>query len=314
MQDTAEKAQVTQGENIGFIGLGVMGKPMALNLARAGTPLIVWNRSSGAAEELANAGAEVAKDLDDLFAMARVVILMLVNEHALDEVLGRGTPEFSRRIAGHTIVSMGSNPPEYSRALAEEIAAAGGYYVEAPVSGSRKPAEAGHLVCMLGGDPETLTVISPLLAPMCRSQVNCGPVGNALLMKLTVNLFLNTMLAGLAEAVHFANAYGLDTATFQQAVDAGPMDCEFTRIKVPKLAARDFAVQAATADAYNSTRLIANAARQASIATPLLDAASNLYGESVELGNGREDMISVIKAIEARSSGIVTPASKPTAN
>ena len=86
-------------------------------------------------------------------------------------------------------------------------------------------------------------------------------------MKLAVNHYLNTMLVGLAEAVHFADRYGLDLTTFEAAIDAGPMSCDFTRMKLPKFIARDFAVQAATEDAFNSTRLIANAGRAAGIAT-----------------------------------------------
>ncbi|MFY3985936.1 NAD(P)-dependent oxidoreductase [Achromobacter xylosoxidans] len=289
------------GEQIGFIGLGVMGQAMALNLARAAAPLVVWNRTQAASEPLRAAGAEVATNVEGVFERARIVILMLVNEAALDDVLRRGTPGFSTLASGRTLISMGSNSPDYSRGLAADIAAAGGRYVEAPVSGSRKPAEDGQLVSMLSGEPDVVAEIRPLLTPMCRQTVLCGPVGNALLMKLTVNLFLNTMLAGLAEAVHFADRHGLDLTTLKQTIDAGPMDCDFTRVKLPKFISRDFSVQAATSDAYNSTSLIAAAARRAGIASPLLDLSRALYGESVELGNGRLDMTSVIEAIETRT-------------
>jgi hypothetical protein len=79
---------------------------------------------------------------------------------------------------------------------------------------------------------------------MCREALFCRPVGNGLLMKLAVNLYLDTMLVGLAEAVHFADRQGLDLTTFQAAIDTGPMACDVTRIKIPKLIGRDFAVQA----------------------------------------------------------------------
>ena len=290
-----------QNEEIGFIGLGVMGQPMALNLAKAGTKLVVWNRSSDKIEPLRAMGASAALEAADVFDRTRIVILMLVNEAALDAVLERGTANFTKRVANHIVVSMGSNAPDYSRELSAEIIAAGGRYVEAPVSGSRKPAEAGQLVSMLGGDLSTIEEIRPLLAPMCRDTVVCGPAGNALLMKLAVNLYLNTMLVGLAEAVHFADAQGLDLTAFKTAIDSGPMACDVTGVKIPKLIARDFSVQAATSDAFNSTRLIATAARAAGLATPLLDLSSDLYGESVELGNSRLDMISVLESIEQRS-------------
>jgi 3-hydroxyisobutyrate dehydrogenase len=304
MTNVSERSGDESGEEIGFVGLGVMGQPMALNLAKAGTKLVVWNRSPAAADPLREAGATVAVSVEEVFERTRIVILMLVNETVLDEVLRRGTPDFAKLVAGHIVVSMGSNPPDYSRGLAADILAAGGRYVEAPVSGSRKPAETAQLVALLGGDADTVAGVRPLLAPMCRETILCGPVGNALLMKLTVNLYLCTMLAGLAEASHFAERNGLDLETFQAAIDSGPMASDLTRVKIPKLIARDFSVQAATADAFNSTKLIVEAARAVGMASPVLDVCRTLYGESVELGNGRLDMVSVVAAIEARTEAL----------
>ena len=301
MNQISKQFAAQRDEEVGFIGLGVMGQPMAINLAKAGAKLVVWNRSSEKTEPLRAMGASVALDVEDVFDRSRIVITMLVNEDALDVALARGSPNFAKRVANHTIVSMGSNAPDYSRKLSAEIIAAGGCYVEAPVSGSRKPAEAGQLVSMLGGDLSTIAEIRPLLAPMCRETVVCGPVGNALLTKLAVNLYLNTMLVGLAEAIHFADVHGVDFTAFKTTIDSGPMACDVTRVKIPKLIARDFSVQAATSDAFNSTRLIAAAARAAGLATPLLDLSSDLYGESVELGNGHLDMVSVLESIEQRT-------------
>src|SRR5688572_16880711 len=103
--------------DVGFIGLGVMGQPMALNLARAGTALVTWNRSVGKYEALRAAGARVASSPAEVFKQARVVILMLVDGAAIDSVVGRGTPDFGANVAQHTIVHMGTTSPEYSRAL-----------------------------------------------------------------------------------------------------------------------------------------------------------------------------------------------------
>ncbi|MFF4316580.1 NAD(P)-dependent oxidoreductase [Streptomyces sp. NPDC001507] len=293
----------------GFVGLGVMGQPMALNLARAGTPLVVWNRTPERAEPLRAAGARVAASAEEVFARARVVFVMLVDETVTDAVLGRGGPDFAKLVAGRAVVSTGSTSPEYARGLAADIEAAGGRFVEAPVSGSRKPAEAGELVAMLGGDPDAVAEVRPLLAPMCRESVHCGPAGSGVLMKLAVNLYLDTTLAALAEAVHFAQRQGLDLETFRAVVDSGQLGSGITRVKVPMLAAHDFTVQAATADAYANTRLIADAARAAGIATPMLDLSSELYGESVRLGNARLDMSSVLTAIEARTDTAPPPVS-----
>ncbi|GAA3567030.1 NAD(P)-dependent oxidoreductase [Microlunatus spumicola] len=294
-------ADVPPDGPVGFVGLGVMGQPMALNLARAGTSLVVWNRTPERAEPLRAAGAVVAADVEEVFDRARTVVLMLVGEAVLDAVLQRGTPGFARLVRDHLVVSTASNSPAHSRALAADVAAAGGRYVEAPVSGSRRPAEAGALVALLGGDPDDVAEVRGVLAPTCRAQLDCGGVGSGLMMKLAVNVYLDVTMAGLAEAVHFADRQGLDLTTFGAAIDAGQMASDLTRVKVPKLVAHEFGVQAATEDAYANARLIAAEARAAGLATPLLDAAAALYGESVDLGHARDDMSSVLSAIEART-------------
>ena len=185
----------------GFIGLGVMGHPMAANLLRAGMPLVVWNRSPQKCEPLQALGAKVAGSVAEVFERTATVIVMLFDCAAIDDVLKRGTPQFASMVSGRTVVNMSSVAPADSRALDRDIRAAG-HYVEAPVSGSRVPAEKGQLVAMLAGEPGVVEKIRPLLAPMCHEQVFCGAVGNGLLMKLAVDLFLLVMANGLVEAVH----------------------------------------------------------------------------------------------------------------
>ena len=288
-------------QKIGFIGLGFMGEPMALNLARAGTPLLVWNRSPAKFALLAAAGAEIAADLDDVFARAEIIIMMLADEVAIDATLARGHSGFAARVRGCTLVHMGTTSPAYSKALEADILAAGGHYVEAPVSGSRKPAEAGQLVAMLAGEAEAIAQVLDLLAPMCKQVMACGAVPSALLMKLAVNLFLISTVTGLAESVHFAARQGLDLEQFAAIVNAGQMASDISRVKTPKLVTGDFSVHAAIADVLKNNRLVAEAAREAGIASPLLDVCYQLFGETLALGHGKLDMAAVIKAIEART-------------
>src|SRR5260370_3471461 len=152
MTSTTESAGPRAQEAIGFIGLGGMGQPMALNMAKAGSKLVVWNRSTERTAPLRAVGARVTESADEVFRQTEIVILMLSDDSAIDAVLGSRTPAFASRVAGHTIVIMSSVAPDYSRGLAASIHAYGGRYVEAPVSGSRKPAESGQLVSLLGGD------------------------------------------------------------------------------------------------------------------------------------------------------------------
>ncbi len=289
---------------VGFVGLGVMGQPMALNLARAGTPLVVWNRSPGRCEPLRAAGAEVAASAGEVFERSGTVVLMLADEEAVDAVLGRGTSGFAARVAGRVVVHMGTTSAEYSAGLQEEIRAVGGRYVEAPVSGSQVPAEHGQLVGMLAGDEDAVAAVRELLAPVCRETFLCGAVPGALLMKFSVNLFLITLVTGLSEAFHFAERQGVDPALLRKVLDAGPMASAVSRMKTPKLVERDFGVQAGAADVLKNNRLIAEAARKVGVASPLLDVCHALFAETVEQGHGGEDMVAVVRAIEKRSAAV----------
>ncbi len=290
----------------GFIGLGVMGQPIALNLARAGTPLVVWNRTAARAEPLREVGAQVAASAQDVFRAAPLVVLMLIDEAANDEVLARGTPAFAERVRGRTLVNMGTFTTAWSRALAADVRAAGGEYVEAPVSGSRIPAETAQLVCMLAGADAAVEQARAVLRPAYREAHACGDVPNALTLKLAVNAYLIGMVTALAEAAHFAQRQGIPLATLRAVLDAGPMASNVSRVKMAKLEARDFDVQASIADVLKNARLVADAARDAGIALPVADTCAALYGEALALGAGRRDMVAVVEALEARTAARAT--------
>jgi 3-hydroxyisobutyrate dehydrogenase len=223
---------------------------------------------------------------------------MLADGTAMDAILARGKPEFATFVAGRTIINTATVAPGYSKALEADVRAAGGAYVEAPVSGSRKPAEAGQLVAMLAGDPEAVERMRPLFAPMCRAVVPCGDVPRALSMKFAVNIFLIASVTGLAEAAHFAQVQGLDMGTWASIVNASQMASDISKVKVDKLIAGDLVAQAAIVNVLETNRLVAEAARDAGIAAPLMDACLALYQRTHALGLGQSDMISVVRAFE----------------
>lgn len=300
--------------SVGFAGLGIMGRPMAANLLASGVDLVVWNRSPGPAADLADLGAAVARDVDDLFARCRVVILMLATEEAIDAVLGRdgsadgsadspAPSRFAARVAGRIVVQMGTVTPGYSRRLADDIAAAGGSYVEAPVSGSRGPATEGTLVAMLAGPPAAVAEIEPLVDAVSAQRFACGDVPAALTMKLAVNTFLITMVTGLAEAFHFAETTGADPRVLRDVLDAGPMASVVSRGKAAKLVDGDLSPQAAIADVLKNATLIEDAARAAGAAHPLMAVCRRLFAETADAGRGGEDMAAVVTALEARAAG-----------
>lgn len=227
---------------------------------------------------------------------------MLENDIATDAVLGRDTPDFARRVAGRLVVSMGTVSAGSSQQLSEAIRSAGGRYVEAPVSGSCKPAEAGQLVGMIAGDPGDIEHVRPYLAPICKQVFACGAVPGALQMKLAVNTFLITMVTGLAEAAHFAARHDLDMGLFAEVLNAGPMASDVSRVKIDKLYRRDFARQAGISDVHKNSRLVVAAAKAAGTAFPLMDVCEALYRETEAMGFGEEDMVAVLCAFEGRSA------------
>ena len=290
------------GGTVGFLGLGLMGQPMALNLAKAGTDLVVWNRTAARTEPLAEAGARVAATPYEVFATAERVIVMLYDEGSIDAVLERGRPGFAQLVSNRTLIMMGTNAPAYSVALESEVLAAGGRYVEAPVSGSRGPAIDGELVAMLvGADPTLLHEVRELISPMVRHAVECGPVPAALTTKLTVNAYMITMVTGLVEAVHLADRSGLGRRVLAEVLLGGPLASPLLRAKLGKLLAEDFSPQAAITDVAKNTGLITAAARAVGAATPLADVCHELFEESVALGEGAADLIAVLAAHRNRA-------------
>lgn len=281
---------------LGFLGLGLMGLPMAVRLAHAGHDLVVWNRTPARAAPVVAAGARPATTPAEVLAAAEVVVVMLADEAAVDAVLGRGTPAFARLVAGRTIVHTGTVSAAWSAALEADLRAAGGRYVEAPVSGSRTPAEEGTLVAMLAGDPADVARVRPLLAPLCARTVGCGPVPSALRMKFAVNTVLITLVSGLAEAWRLAAAHGLDPHLFAEVLDAGPMASAVSRVKIGKLLTGDFSAQAAIDDVLKNCGLIRDSAREAGAAAPLMDACLQLFATAADLGLGAEDMVAVVRA------------------
>lgn len=281
-------------DSLGFIGLGLMGSAIASRL-QSRHPLVVWNRTRAATASLAQAGAEVADSAAEVFDRCSTVFVMITDESAVDEVLA---PVDLRQ---KTLVQMSTVPPAYSAALAARVTAAGGRYVEAPVSGSRQPALNGALIGMLAGRPDAIDDVAPLLDPVCALIALCGKPPQAMLMKLAVNTFLITLVTGLAESFHFAETHELDVRLLDQILGAGPMASFVSRAKAAAIVAGDFAPQAAIPDVAKNARLVVEAARENGNTATLMEACLSLYAEAEGLGHGADDMAAVITAFRART-------------
>lgn len=281
----------------GFIGLGLMGQPMAINLARSSIPLKVWNRTREKLEPVIAAGAVPLREVDEVFSECGSIFLMLSSSAAIDAVLGRGDDRFRRRVSGKLIINTGTVRPEYSADLAAEVQAAGGHYVEAPVSGSRQQAEERRLVAMVAGEPEAVARARALLRGTCKATFDCGPVPNALRMKLAVNLFMIVMVTGLVEAFHFAECAGIDVMALRDILAASPMTSNVSEVKSRKLIAKDWRPQAALADVLNNIHLIGEATAAAGARSALLRTCRDLYASALDLNLGALDMVALSEAL-----------------
>lgn len=277
----------------GLIGLGLMGTPIAQRVLGHGHPLWVWNRTPAKALDLVSAGAHLASSAEEVFEQCNPVLLCLRNSAAIAAVLG--LPDGAARVPlrGRQVVNLGTIAPEDSQALAQAVAAYGGQYIEAPVSGSREPARRGALVGMVAGAPTLHAELDRLLHSFCRSVIHCGPVPAALRMKLCVNHYLIGSVAVLAETLRMAVTCTMDMTVLTQILNEGPMASAVSMRKLEQWQRGDLSAEAAIDDVVDIAGLIQSMARQFQAHTPLLDQAQVIYAQAQQSGWGQADMMAI---------------------
>lgn len=290
-------------DEVGLIGLGVMGVPMAKNIAKAGIALTVFNRSPGPAKAFAGTSVRVARSVEEVFARCDSIVLMLKDDAATDAVLARKEGAVGLAVEGRTLINTATLTPAYSGGLAEAVAAAGGVYIEAPVSGSLAPAEAGALLVMAAGPKAAVEAAEPIFSAIGKETIYCGAPPAAMRMKCASNFQLAGLMSGLAEAFNFARRTGLDPELFAQVVLGGPMACDFLRMKLPRALAGDYAPQASVANvAYSLDVALDDAARHGA-ATPLACLMRANCAAAMEMGFAEEDILALVKVLAAAGDG-----------
>jgi len=216
---------------VGFMGLGTMGAPMAANILRAEYPLTVYNRSSAKTAPLAELGARVAPGPRELAQASDVILAMVTDSEALDALLWGPGGAAAAMDKTKVFINMSTVSPRYTRELSERLAPSGVTFIDAPVSGSRKPAEEGTLIIFAGGNRERVTELTPLLEAVGKKVIYCGEAGQGSMMKMAINLLLGIMMEGFAEAISFGVKGGLAEETIVEAIFAGPLSCGLFRLK-----------------------------------------------------------------------------------
>ena len=277
------------GYAVAVVGTGIMGSAMARRLAAAGLRTTVWDRSPQAAASLAAAGALVAATARDAAADARVTITMLPTAQVVEQVIFAGgvAEAFAE---GAVWAQMGTIGVEATTAITTRLAKIRPdvMFVDAPVSGSKGPAETGQLLILASGPPGAQTIAGPAFAAIGRKTVWLGAAGQGSRMKLVVNAYMSTLIEGVAEALELASRLGIDGAALAEAIEGGPLDAPIADAKLHKMQAGDFAPEFPLEWALKDVDLAITAAGEDRL--PLLEALSQQWRAAVAAGHGRDDV------------------------
>ena len=283
---------------VAVLGTGIMGAAMARNLLGAGLEVRVWNRSKEKAEPLAQDGATVAGSPDEAVEGAGFVVTMLADADAIADVLGgsalSGLAEDGVWLQMST-VGLGGN--ERLAALAAEGGVA---YVDAPVLGTKAPAEGGQLIVLASGPEELRPRCALVFEPMASTIVWLGAAGAGSRLKLVVNNWITGLLGVLAETVALAEALDVDPTRFLEAIEGGPLGVPYAQMKGKMMIEEDFPTSFSTKLARKDVRLVLEAATQGGLHPLIAEAVARRFDEAIEAGHGDEDMAAIFEATRPR--------------
>lgn len=278
-------------EKIGFIGLGSMGLPMAKNLEKAGFTLSVYNRTAAKANSFQGT-SKVCSSVSELVNSSDIIITMLTNDAAVTEVYDQ---IISADITGKLFIDMSTVSQQLSVNTANALKAKGAAFIDAPVAGSTKPAADGTLIIMAGGEQKDVERAMPYLEKMGRLVKHLGPNGNGLAAKLAVNYFLAITLQGLGETLLFAEQLGLSRSNFMDILNETAVGSGVTKLKTPSLINNTYPPAFALHLMLKDILL----AQSAGAAFPLGNTAVETYKAAQQQGLGKEDVMAIIRCLQA---------------
>jgi len=227
-------------KKIGFIGLGIMGKPMAKNLIKAGYALVVFDVNNSPVEEMVNAGAEAAHSPKEVTERSEIIITMLPNSPHVKEVVLGMNGILEAECTGKILVDMSSISPLVAKEIALKTTAAGLRMLDAPVSGGEPKAINGTLAIMAGGDADVFEEVQPILLAMGASAVLVGEIGSGNVTKLANQIIVALNIAAMSEAMVLATKAGVDPEKVYQAIRGGLAGSTVLDAKMPMVLNRDF--------------------------------------------------------------------------
>jgi glyoxylate/succinic semialdehyde reductase len=282
---------------LGFLGLGIMGKAMALNLIKAGFDLVVWNRDSDKCLPLAEAGARVAVSPAAVTTAADVTFAMLSDAAAAESVCFGPQGVLEGMTAGKGYVDFSTIDAATSRNIAVEIAEAGGRFLEAPVSGSKQPAENGQLVILAAGDPDLYEELESVFAALSKKSIFLGEVGQGAHMKIVVNMVMGGMMAAFGEGLAVGAKCGLNCEKVLEVLGASAIVNPMFTGKGPQVLDDNYSPAFPLKHMHKDLRMAIDLGDENCQRLSVAMSALEVFDEAMDAGMGHDDFSAVCKSV-----------------
>jgi 3-hydroxyisobutyrate dehydrogenase len=286
---------------VAVLGTGIMGAGMARNLLAAGMEVRAWNRTREKAEPLADDGAKVVDSPDQAAEGADFAITMLPDANTVAEAVGGEMSPLSVLAEDGVWIQTSTVGQEGSDRLAEVAADYGVTYVDAPVLGTKEPAEQGQLIVLASGPEEVRERCQPVFDAIGRNTLWLGPAGTGSRLKLVTNSWLVGLLGVLAETISLARAVGVDPTRFLEAIEGGPLGAPYAQMKGQMMIDEEFPTSFSVDLAQKDADLVLEAARAHDLRLPVAEAINARFKEAIDEGYGEEDMAAIYEAAKPGS-------------
>jgi len=287
-------------KSVGFIGLGTVGKHMALNLMNGKYALSVYDRDAGNVAELVAAGAQKAPDEFTAAKGKDLVIVILPEAEEIKAALAAENG-FIQGIGPETIlVDMGTHSLEATLEMAQKAAERGAQFLDAPVWGTKEHAVNGLLTILVGGDISSLSRCREVFSFFGHNTIHVGEIGDATRMKFVVNLMQGHIMEGLAEGILFGQEFGFSVEKILEVLDSGGITSPLMNLKGRRIARGDFARNLALKYVYEGLAVAREIAGKKKLNLPAAVAVCNVYEQAVADGYGEEDFSAVIKSLQQK--------------
>ena len=281
---------------IGFIGVGLMGFPMAKNLLKAGYKLKAFNRSQDKAERLKKFGAEISTSIKEVVTNSNVIITMLTDDSAVEKVIG--SDEFVKNIKSNTtVIDMSSINPVLSKKCAKILKEKNINYLDAPVSGGTLGAEDASLAIMVGGDDKIFNECFDLLKTLGNPTL-VGPISSGQISKLANQIIVGVTIGAVAEAVILCEKSGTNPSKMIEALSGGWADSKILQTHGKRMINKDFSPKGKTTTQLKDMTNIINAGKAVDLHLPISSLIKEMYKNLVDVGLGNTDHSSLYNEIE----------------